>query len=83
MEQAPCQQDDPERWFIDEPASHAREVAEVAALCRGRCPLAQQVRCARRALEGGANHGTWAGVTLPGTSTCKNPSSPPLRSVCG
>lgn len=68
---SPCEAGYADDWFIDEPHSHQAEVARVEQLCRTQCPLAKQVGCARKALKNGENWGTWAGVTLPGTSSCK------------
>lgn len=68
---SPCEAGYADDWFIDEPHSHQAEVARVEQLCRTQCPLAKQVACARNALKNGENWGTWAGVTLPGTSSCK------------
>lgn len=68
---SPCEAGYADDWFIEEPHSHQAEVARVEQLCRTQCPLAKQVQCARKALENGEKWGTWAGVTLPGTSNCK------------
>ncbi len=68
---SPCETGDADDWFIDESHNHQAEVARVEQLCRTQCPLAKQVTCARNALTNGENWGTWAGVTLPGTSPCK------------
>jgi WhiB family transcriptional regulator, redox-sensing transcriptional regulator len=39
---------------------------EARALCLRRCPLAQQRRCARLAIEQDEEYGVWAAVKLPG-----------------
>lgn len=67
----PCQDGYAENWFIEEPHKYPADVARVEAICRTQCPLARQVKCARDALLNGENWGTWAGITLVGTSSCK------------
>jgi WhiB family redox-sensing transcriptional regulator len=71
----PCSAD-PDLWFgysdDDQGAGAAKarsyETASIEArtLCLRRCPLAQQRRCARHAVENGVEFGVWAGVKLPG-----------------
>lgn len=66
----------PELWFgypDDDSAdgaakARAYELSAVEAriLCLRQCPLAQQRRCAQRAIEHGEEYGVWAGVKLPG-----------------
>lgn len=75
MYQQPCASD-PDLWFgypdDDEGDGSAKGRAYEAAaleartLCLRRCPLAQQRRCARYAVEHGEAYGVWAGVKLPG-----------------
>lgn len=66
----------PELWFgypdddSTDGAAKARayelSAVEARILCLRRCPLAQQRRCAQRAIEHGEEYGVWAGVKLPG-----------------
>lgn len=75
MTDRPCATD-PDLWFgyADDDASDGAAKARVyeqsavkaRTLCLRRCPLAQQRRCAHRAVAGGEEYGVWAGVKLPG-----------------
>ena len=75
MELPPCTTD-PDLWFgyCDDDSTDGTSKARVyqaaaltaRTLCLRRCPLAQQRRCARYALEGGEAFGVWAGIKLPG-----------------
>ena len=75
MDHRPCSTE-PELWFgyADDDASDGAAKARVyeqaatkaRAICLRRCPLAQQRRCARQAVEAGEEYGVWAGVKLPG-----------------
>ncbi|WP_343600529.1 WhiB family transcriptional regulator [Mycobacterium sp.] len=66
----------PELWFgyadddDGDGAAKARAYEQAATearlLCLRRCPLVQQRRCARHAVEHGEQYGVWAGVKLPG-----------------
>jgi WhiB family redox-sensing transcriptional regulator len=66
----------PELWFgypdddAGDGAAKARayeqSATEARLLCLRRCPLAQQQRCARYAVEHHEEYGVWAGVKLPG-----------------
>ncbi|MDI3313223.1 MAG: WhiB family transcriptional regulator [Mycobacterium sp.] len=66
----------PELWFgyADDDggdgAAKARvyeqSATEARLLCLRRCPLAQQRRCARHAIDHREEYGVWAGVKLPG-----------------
>jgi WhiB family redox-sensing transcriptional regulator len=71
----PCSQN-PELWFgypdddAGDGAAKARayeqSATEARLMCLRRCPLAQQRRCARYAVEHREEYGVWAGVKLPG-----------------
>ena len=71
----PCASN-PELWFgypDDDDADGAakarayeRSATEARLLCLRRCPLAQQRRCAQRAVAQREEYGVWAGVKLPG-----------------
>ncbi len=71
----PCS-NEPDLWFgyADDDASdgaakarvYEQSAAKARAICLRRCPLAEQRRCARLAVEGGEEYGVWAGVKLPG-----------------
>jgi WhiB family redox-sensing transcriptional regulator len=75
MESRPCSTD-PDLWFgyADNDASDGAAKARVyeqsatraRTICLRRCPLAQQRRCARQAVQAGEEYGVWAGVKLPG-----------------
>lgn len=75
MDIRPCSTD-PDLWFgyADDDASDGAAKARVyeqsatkaRTVCLRRCPLAQQRRCARQAIEAGEEYGVWAGVKLPG-----------------
>jgi len=66
----------PDLWFGYNDDDHtdgaakarAYETAAIEArtLCLRRCPLAQQRRCAKLAVEQGEEYGVWAGIKLPG-----------------
>jgi WhiB family redox-sensing transcriptional regulator len=66
----------PELWFgypdddAGDGAAKARayeqSATEARLMCLRRCPLAQQQRCARYAVEHREEYGVWAGVKLPG-----------------
>jgi len=72
---SPCATN-PELWFgypDDDDADGAakarayeRSATEARLLCLRRCPLAQQRRCAQRAVAHREEYGVWAGVKLPG-----------------
>jgi WhiB family transcriptional regulator, redox-sensing transcriptional regulator len=71
----PCASN-PELWFgypDDDDADGAakarayeRSATEARLQCLRRCPLAQQRRCAERAVAQREEYGVWAGVKLPG-----------------
>ncbi|MEI7716051.1 MAG: WhiB family transcriptional regulator [Mycobacterium sp.] len=71
----PCASN-PELWFgypDDDGADGAakarayeRSATEARLQCLRRCPLAQQRRCAERAVAQREEYGVWAGVKLPG-----------------
>ena len=71
----PCASN-PELWFgypDDDDADGAakarayeRSATEARLQCLRRCPLAQQRRCAQRAVAQREEYGVWAGVKLPG-----------------
>lgn len=71
----PCSAN-PDLWFgyadddaIDGPAkarAYESSATQARLLCLRRCPLAQQRRCARYAVEHHEEYGVWAGVKLPG-----------------
>lgn len=71
----PCSAN-PELWFgyadddggdgAAKARAYERSATEARLLCLRRCPLAQQRRCARYAVEHGEEYGVWAGVKLPG-----------------
>lgn len=75
MDQRPCSAD-PDLWFgyadddTSDGAAKARVYEQSATkartICLRRCPLAEQRRCARQAVEGSEEYGVWAGVKLPG-----------------
>lgn len=75
MDIRPCSAD-PDLWFgyADDDASdgaakarvYEQSAAKARTICLRRCPLAQQRRCARRAVEGGEEYGVWAAIKLPG-----------------
>jgi|GEM_PF-408338 len=75
VEIRPCSAD-PDLWFgyADDDTSdgaakarvYERSSARARTICLRRCPLAQQRRCARQAVEAGEEYGVWAGVKLPG-----------------
>lgn len=75
MDIRPCSSD-PDLWFgyadddSSDGAAKARAYEQSAtrarAICLRRCPLAQQRKCARQAIEAGEEYGVWAGVKLPG-----------------
>jgi WhiB family redox-sensing transcriptional regulator len=46
--------------------AYEQSATEARILCLRRCPLAQQRRCAQRAVELGEEYGVWAGIKLPG-----------------
>lgn len=71
----PCSAN-PDLWFgyTDDDAGdgvakarvYERSATEARLLCLRRCPLAQQRRCARYAVDHAVEYGVWAGVKLPG-----------------
>ncbi|ORW01722.1 WhiB family transcriptional regulator [Mycobacterium kyorinense] len=71
----PCSAN-PELWFgyadddggdgAAKARAYERSATEARLLCLRRCPLAQQRRCARYAVEHREEYGVWAGVKLPG-----------------
>ena len=75
VEIRPCSAD-PDLWFgyadddTSDGAAKARFYEQSASrartICLRRCPLEQQRRCARQAVEAGEEYGVWAGVKLPG-----------------
>jgi len=75
MDTRPCSAD-PDLWFgyADDDASDGAAKARVyeqsatraRTICLRQCPLAQQRRCARQAVDAGEEYGVWAGVKLPG-----------------
>lgn len=75
MDIRPCSAD-PDLWFgyADDDASdgaakarvYEQSAAKARTICLRRCPLAQQRRCARRAVEGREEYGVWAAIKLPG-----------------
>ena len=75
MDTRPCSTD-PDLWFgySDDDASDGAAKARVyeqsatraRTICLRQCPLAQQRRCARQAVEASEEYGVWAGVKLPG-----------------
>ncbi len=75
MDIRPCSAD-PDLWFgyadddNSDGAAKARVYEQSASrartICLRRCPLEQQRRCARSAVEAGEEYGVWAGVKLPG-----------------
>ena len=75
MMDQPCA-GNPDMWFgysDDDGADGAakarayeRASIEARSICLRRCPLAQQRRCAGRAVEAGEEYGVWAGIKLPG-----------------
>jgi len=66
----------PEMWFgyaddddgdgAAKARAYEQSATEARLLCLRRCPLAQQRRCARYAVENREEYGVWAGVKLPG-----------------
>jgi WhiB family redox-sensing transcriptional regulator len=66
----------PELWFgysddddtdgAAKARAYERASIEARTICLRRCPLAQQRRCAQRAVDIGEEYGVWAGVKLPG-----------------
>lgn len=46
--------------------AYEQSAIEARLMCLRRCPLAQQRRCARHAVEYDEEYGVWAGVKLPG-----------------
>lgn len=66
----------PELWFgypddddgdgAAKARAYEQSATEARLLCLRRCPLAQQRRCARYAVEHREEYGVWAGVKLPG-----------------
>lgn len=75
MDYQPCASE-PDLWFgysdddTSDGAAKARVYEQSATrarmICLRRCPLAQQRRCAARAVDAGEEYGVWAGVKLPG-----------------
>lgn len=75
MDTRPCSTE-PDLWFgyADDDASDGaakarlweQSAARARTICLRRCPLAQQRRCARQAVEAGEEYGVWAAVKLPG-----------------
>lgn len=75
MNDRPCAAD-PDLWFgyadddTGDGAAKARRYEAAANLartiCLRRCPLAQQRRCARQAVDTAEEYGVWAAVKLPG-----------------
>lgn len=71
----PCSAN-PELWFgypddddgdgAAKARAYERSATEARLMCLRRCPLAQQRRCARYAVEHREEYGVWAGVKLPG-----------------
>lgn len=76
MTEHPCAAD-PDLWFgysDDDSAdgaakarSYESAAIEARTLCLRRCPLAQQRRCARYAVDHAVEFGVWAGIKLPGS----------------
>jgi WhiB family redox-sensing transcriptional regulator len=66
----------PELWFgypdddggdgAAKARAYERSATEARIQCLRRCPLAQQRRCAQRAIAHREEYGVWAGVKLPG-----------------
>jgi WhiB family redox-sensing transcriptional regulator len=75
MTNHPCAAD-PDLWFgyVDDDngdgaakaRTYERASIEARTQCLRRCPLAQQRRCARYAVDHEVEFGVWAGVKLPG-----------------
>ncbi|MFM9035986.1 MAG: WhiB family transcriptional regulator [Mycobacterium sp.] len=75
MDIRPCSTD-PDLWFgyADDDARDGtakarlweQSAARARTICLRRCPLAEQRRCARQAVEAGEEYGVWAAVKLPG-----------------
>lgn len=65
----PCAQN-PEVWFGYDQSRGRRspeeeaQIARAKMLCTHACPLAEQRKCAKAALESEATYGIWAGVEL-------------------
>lgn len=71
----PCSAN-PDLWFgyADDDAgdgaakarAYEQSATQARLLCLRRCPLAEQRRCARYAVDHRVEYGVWAGIKLPG-----------------